>query len=76
MRSTIAYDTLTRGGIDCTSVLVSPESDSSNSKSFVTCSRGVKIIPDSSLSNLGDSVSYFTDGILCAQQIGMLISIG
>ncbi|EIW77218.1 DJ-1 [Coniophora puteana RWD-64-598 SS2] len=42
MEFTIAYDTLVRAGIECTSALVS----ASSSATHATCSRGVKIVPD------------------------------
>ncbi|EED84951.1 predicted protein [Postia placenta Mad-698-R] len=49
MEFTITYDTLVRAGIVCTSAYVpaqdAPEADKT-ALSFATCSRGLKIVPD------------------------------
>ena len=43
--STIAYDTLVRAGVKCTSALIHPDGTSGGSE-YAECSRGVRIIPD------------------------------
>lgn len=45
--STIAYDTLVRGGVTCTSAYVGEVSNN-----MAVCSRGIKIIADTSLASL------------------------
>ncbi|KAI9508076.1 DJ-1 [Russula earlei] len=60
MEFTIVYDTLVRAGVKVTSVLISPPSDTSRgdeaeTDAAVRCSRGVRIVPDISQSQLGAS---------------------
>ena len=54
--STIAYDTLVRAGIECTSANVqsggSPYGSVGTSPALVVCSRGIKILPDTTLQPL------------------------
>jgi len=50
MEFTITYDTLVRAGIKCTSAFVGEISSS-----FATCSRGMKIIPDTSLEEVHEA---------------------
>ena len=54
--STITYDTLVRAGIECTSANVqssgSPYGSVGTSPALVVCSRGVKILPDTTLQPL------------------------
>jgi hypothetical protein len=53
--STIAYDTLVRGGVECTSVAVYTQEELGISSVLqrggypITCSRGVKILADETL---------------------------
>lgn len=54
--STITYDTLVRAGVECTSANVqnggSPYGSVGTSPALVVCSRGVKILPDTTLQPL------------------------
>ena len=50
--STITYDTLIRGGIQCTSAFVGDESNNN----IATCSRGVRIIADKSFAEVSSLV--------------------
>ncbi|KAG8216508.1 class I glutamine amidotransferase-like protein [Butyriboletus roseoflavus] len=56
IRSTITYDTLVRAGVECTSANVqsggSPYGSVGTSPALVVCSRGVKILPDTTLQPL------------------------
>ncbi|KIM59086.1 hypothetical protein SCLCIDRAFT_1187977 [Scleroderma citrinum Foug A] len=56
MEFTIAYDTLVRAGIECTSANVqsggSPYGSVGTSPALVVCSRGIKILPDTTLQPL------------------------
>ena len=56
LRSTITYDTLVRAGVECTSANVqsggSPYGSVGTSPALVVCSRGVKILPDTTLQPL------------------------
>jgi protein DJ-1 len=59
MEFTIAYDTLVRGGVSCTSALVS-DSSSSSDETKAVCSRGIQIIPDTTLTSLStDALAKF-----------------
>ncbi|KAH8108656.1 DJ-1, partial [Phellopilus nigrolimitatus] len=65
MKFTIAYDTLVRAGVKCTSVFV-PASPASIGTAQVTatCSRGVKIVADAALSELGSLGSIHAADLL------------
>ncbi|KAI6104403.1 class I glutamine amidotransferase-like protein [Pisolithus sp. B1] len=56
MEFTITYDTLVRAGVECTSANVqsggSPYGTVGTSPALVVCSRGVKILPDTTLQPL------------------------
>ncbi|KIK95550.1 hypothetical protein PAXRUDRAFT_140459 [Paxillus rubicundulus Ve08.2h10] len=56
MEFTITYDTLVRAGVECTSANVhnggSPYGSVGTSPALVVCSRGVKILPDTTLQPL------------------------
>jgi protein DJ-1 len=61
-RSTIVYDTLVRAGVKCTSALVTSPGHSGLDETeplagAVQCSRGVRIVPDASLSQLSASTT-------------------
>ncbi|EJD05557.1 DJ-1 [Fomitiporia mediterranea MF3/22] len=51
MEFTITYDTLVRAGVKCASVFV-PSSSANEDQKTATCSRGVKIIADTTLRNV------------------------
>lgn len=56
MEFSIAYDVLVRGGIKATSVYVPGEGQPNTPASgYVTAARGVKIVPDTTLAQLGDT---------------------
>lgn len=51
--STIVYDTLVRAGVTCTSAAVwSADEAKPEHSNIVTCSRGIKIVADTSLQSL------------------------
>ena len=50
--STITYDTLVRGGVKCASVFVPVSALADANQKIATCSRGVKIIADSTLAEI------------------------
>ncbi|KAH9983133.1 DJ-1 [Russula compacta] len=67
MEFTIVYDTLVRAGVKCTSALVSPSGTSGNDEAepgAVQCSRGIRIVPDVSLSRLSASNIAEYDAII------------
>lgn len=54
----VVYDTLVRAGVTCTSALVtSPGQTETAEPDVAQCSRGVRIVPDTSLSQLSSSNS-------------------
>lgn len=53
--STITYDTLVRAGLKTTSVFVPAPGESVGSTAIATCSRGVKIVADTTLDQLGET---------------------
>ena len=59
--STITYDTLVRGGIECTSALVG----STSQVNVATCSRGVRILPDATLDSADVTNKTVCDVLLC-----------
>lgn len=66
---TITYDVLVRGGISVSSALVGSSSTSStpespHSAAYVTCSRGVKIVPDLRLPDLAGGKALEYDAIV------------
>ncbi|TDL19613.1 DJ-1 [Rickenella mellea] len=58
MEFTIAYDTLTRAGIKCTSAFVGEGHQSTPSPATASCSRGVKIIADTTLESVEKSSNF------------------
>ena len=63
--STIVYDTLVRAGVKCTSALVTPPGGHDESApGAVQCSRGVRIVPDASLSQLSASTTVCVSSIV------------
>lgn len=53
--STITYDTLVRAGLTTTSVFVPAPGESAGPTAIATCSRGVKIVADTTLDQLGET---------------------
>ncbi|KAF8480257.1 class I glutamine amidotransferase-like protein [Russula ochroleuca] len=67
MEFTIIYDTLVRAGVKCTSALVTSPGHSGHDETepgAVQCSRGVRIVPDASLSQLSASTTGGYDAII------------
>ena len=73
--STIAYDTLVRAGIQCTSAYVKPLgiNDDSANPLVAECSRGMKIIPDVALSTVVDPVRRSLCVLFCREETRSLI---
>lgn len=64
---TITYDVLIRGGVDVSSALVGSSSDDEadpHGAAYVTCSRGVKIVPDLRLPDLAGGKAREFDAIV------------
>lgn len=66
---TITYDVLVRGSVDVSSALVgssstSPDPSSPHSHPYVTCSRGVKIVPDLRLPDLAGGKALQYDALI------------
>jgi protein DJ-1 len=55
LTSTVVYDTLVRAGVKCTSVLITPDESGEDELAAAQCSRGVRIVPDISQSQLSAS---------------------
>ncbi|KAF8273698.1 class I glutamine amidotransferase-like protein [Lactarius quietus] len=58
MEFTIVYDTLVRAGVKCTSALITPSDqpgDDQSQPATAQCSRGIRIVPDISQSQLSAS---------------------
>lgn len=53
--STIVYDTLVRAGVTCTSAFVTSPAQPETGPDVAQCSRGVRVVPDISLSQLSSS---------------------
>ena len=67
--STITYDTFVRAGIKCTSAFVRPESEQEpSSVTAATCSRGVRIVPDTTLEelNVSSRAALISELIVCS----------
>jgi len=64
MEFTIVYDTLVRAGVNCTSVFITPSGSDKEEPGFARCSRGVRIIPDISQSQLSASSAEKYDAII------------
>ncbi|KAH9974148.1 class I glutamine amidotransferase-like protein [Lactifluus volemus] len=64
MEFTIVYDTLVRAGVNCTSVFITPSGSDKEEPGFARCSRGVRIVPDISQSQLSASSADKYDAIV------------
>ncbi|KAI0065262.1 DJ-1 [Artomyces pyxidatus] len=53
---TVTYDTLVRAGVNCTSALILSSNDKESR--WAACSRGVRIVPDISESQLANTIDY------------------
>ncbi|KAI0249730.1 DJ-1 [Lactifluus subvellereus] len=64
MEFTIVYDTLVRAGVKCTSALITPSGSGEAEPGAAQCSRGVRIVPDISQSQLNASGADEYDAII------------